>query len=145
MKNNLEFLLVIAFAVFIKQVLSPFHSIARAFSTALAAVFCAYVFTDPVCSILRFDDDRTRLAVAAVLGLTGEHIIRHIIDTGQDPDRGISRLKSVMLKVFELAALCVRGPAAAPPPATPAKPPETEKPPEPTQPPARNDKTETPK
>lgn len=102
MKPEHQFIVVIAFAVLVKQVLSPFHSVWRAVSTALAAVFCAYVFTDPICSILGWGDEKTRLAVAAVLGLTGEHIIRHIIDTGQDPDKGITRIRTVVVKVVDL-------------------------------------------
>lgn len=102
MKPEHQFIVVIAFAVLVKQVLSPFHSVWRAVSTALAAVFCAYVFTDPIYSMLGWDNEKNRLAVAAVLGLTGEHIIRHIIDTGQDPDKGITRIRTVVVKVVDL-------------------------------------------
>lgn len=114
MKPDYEFILVIAFAVIVKQVLSPFHSLFRSFSTAFAAVFCAYVFTPPITHLLGWTDDNTRNAVAAVLGLTGEHIVRHIIDTGQDPDRGLNRIRSVVVKTVEVMTLWQRGSAPAP-------------------------------
>lgn len=115
MKPDYEFLIIIGFAVLVKQVLSPFHNLWRSTSTALAAVFCAYVFTDPIVGLLRWDDEKTRLAVAAVLGLTGEHIIRHIIDTGQNPDRGFSRTQAFIDKAFEVITIWQKGPRSSEP------------------------------
>lgn len=112
--DDLRFLVIIGFAVLIKQLLSPFHSWFRSITTAMAAVFCAYVFTDPITNILGWDD-KTRLALAAVLSLTGEHIIRHIIDAGQDPNRGIQRVKVLALNTAELIALWRKGPDAVKP------------------------------
>lgn len=123
MKPDYEFLIIIGFAVLVKQVLSPFHSLWRATSTALAAVLCAYVFTDPLVGLLGWEDEKTRLAVAAVLGLTGEHIIRHIIDTGQDPHRGLGRTKDFVSKAVEIYTIWRAGTAPAKPDTpSPAKP-----------------------
>lgn len=127
MTPDIEFLLVIGAAVFVKQALSPFHSIAQSAGAALASALCAYVFTGPLSWVLGMDGRDMRLAVAVVLSLTGEHIVRHIIDTGKDPDRGISRTKSVLVKIMDLIATWARrDDTPAPPPATDRKPDETE-------------------
>lgn len=75
---------VAAGATLIKVASSPFFSIWRAILAVFAALFSVYVFTDPVMYYLKLSVD-LKLAVAALLALTGEGFMRMIIQWANDP------------------------------------------------------------
>ena len=77
---DLRFWLAVAGAAFIKLMTSPWHSPTRAVITVSAAVFSAWAFTDPVVDWLKLDPELYRNAVAAVLALTGEGLMRWLIN-----------------------------------------------------------------
>lgn len=71
-------------ATLIKVASSPFFSIGRAILAVFAALFSVYVFTDPVVYYLKLAPD-LRLAVAALLALSGEGFMRMIVQWASDP------------------------------------------------------------
>lgn len=79
-----KFWLVALGATLIKVTSSPFYSFTRAVLTIFAALFAVYVFTDPIIHYLRLEYS-LRLAVAALLALTGEGLMRMIIAWSNDP------------------------------------------------------------
>ena len=77
--------LAIIGAVVVKIVLSDKLTLVRSFATASAGIFAAWVFTDPLLAALGWEPDRYRIAVAAMLALTGENLLRRLLDfTGSD-------------------------------------------------------------
>jgi hypothetical protein len=72
--------LAIIGAVAVKLVLSDKLTLARSFATSSAGIFAAWVFTDPLLNALGWEPDRYRIAVAALLALTGENILRRLLD-----------------------------------------------------------------
>lgn len=73
-------------ATLIKVASSPFFSIPRAILAVFAALFAVYVFTDPVMHYLQLSYE-LRLAVAALLALTGEGFMRMLIAWANDPEK----------------------------------------------------------
>lgn len=85
MSDDLRMLITVICAVLIKLIISETLSIIRAASTIGAAIFSAWVFTDPALHWFALDPERYRLAVAAILALLGENLIRRLLDlTGSD-------------------------------------------------------------
>ena len=78
-----RFWVAVAGAAIFKLMTSPWHSPTRAIITVLAAVFSAWIFTDPV---LHFMDwpMAYREPVAALLALTGEGTMRWAIRVTPD-------------------------------------------------------------
>lgn len=89
-----SFWIAVAGATIVKLASSPFHSIYRAMLTGFAAIFTAYVFTDPVVDWLRADPSIYKIPVAALLTLTGEGLMRTAIDLSNDPSKIIAWWKS---------------------------------------------------
>lgn len=80
-------------AAIVKLASSPYRSIMRAILTGFAAIFTAYIFTDPVVVWLKADPAVYRVPVAALLTLTGEGLMRTAIDLSNDPKILIEWLK----------------------------------------------------
>lgn len=95
MFNNIDwgFLLTVIGATVVKVASSPFHSITRAALMMFAAVFSAYVFTDPVVRYFEIGHDYY-LAVAALLTLSGEGLMRMIITFSSDPEKLTGLIKA---------------------------------------------------
>lgn len=74
-------------ATVVKLMSSPYHSFARAILTGFAAIFAAYIFTDSVVDWLKADPKVYQIPVAALLALTGEGLMRTIIDLSNNPQR----------------------------------------------------------
>lgn len=60
--------------------LSPREKLVRGFLGAFTAVFCAVVFTDPALEYLSLPAETWKTAMAAVLALTGEAIVRLLMN-----------------------------------------------------------------
>lgn len=72
--------LAIIGAVVVKIILSDKLTVVRSTATASAGIFAAWVFTDPFLSVVGWEPDRYRIAVAAMLALTGENLLRRVLD-----------------------------------------------------------------
>lgn len=79
-------------ATIIKVASSPYFSFPRAVLMVFAALFSVYVFTDPLMHWLQLEV-RYRLAMAALIALTGEGLMRMIITGADDPKQFIELLK----------------------------------------------------
>lgn len=73
-----RFWIAVAGAAIFKLLTSPWHSPTRAVITVLAAVFSAWIFTDPVLHFMGWPMTY-REPVAALLALTGEGTMRWVI------------------------------------------------------------------
>jgi hypothetical protein len=76
---DLKFWVAVAGAALFKLLTSPWHSPTRAVLTVGAAVFVAWVFTDPVLHFMGWPAETYRNPVAALLALTGEGSMRWAI------------------------------------------------------------------
>lgn len=88
---DLKFWIAVAGAALFKLFTSPWHSPTRAILTVAAAVFAAWVFTDPVLHIMSWPAETYRNPVAALLALMGESFMRWAIMA--TPDKIIEVLK----------------------------------------------------
>lgn len=77
-------------ATIVKLITSPFHSVWRAAATVVSAVIAAWIFTDPALAILKLDPDIYKAAMAALLALTGEGLMRFVISVSRDPKQAIA-------------------------------------------------------
>lgn len=76
---SVEFWIAMALVVVVKLRASPTITIAGAILTTAAAVASALIFTDPVLEWLKADRETYTYAVAALVALTGEHLMRQIM------------------------------------------------------------------
>lgn len=91
--TDLKFWIAIAGAALFKLLTSPWHSPTRAIMTVGAAVFAAWVFTDPVLHVMSWPPETYRNPVAALLALSGESFMRWVIMT--TPDKLLSIWKEL--------------------------------------------------
>lgn len=61
--------------------------------TFVSAMFCAVIFTEPLASYFAVADRTTIAALAAILALTGEHFMRHLISATTTPENLIKWLR----------------------------------------------------
>lgn len=80
-------------AAFVRVVTSENHSFTRSILTVFAAVFSAYFFTSPVVHWLGLPAAVYTNPVAALLALTGEGIMRWIINLANDPTKALDIIK----------------------------------------------------
>lgn len=90
--QHIDFWIAVAGAALFKLLTSPWHSLTRAIVTVLAAIFAAWVFTDPTMHFMDWPESY-RNPVAALLALTGEGTMRWVIRT--TPDRLIEIWKDL--------------------------------------------------
>jgi hypothetical protein len=90
---DLKFWIAVAGAALFKLLTSPWHSPTRAVLTVGAAVFVAWVFTDPVLHFMGWPAETYRNPVAALLALTGEGSMRWAIRI--TPDKLIQTWKDL--------------------------------------------------
>lgn len=83
--HDLPFWLAVIGATLVKLFTSPFTSFWRALATVFAAVFSAYIFTDPAVAWLDLDPFTYTAPMAALLALTGEGLMRLIMASANDP------------------------------------------------------------
>lgn len=91
--EDYRFWLAVIGASLFKLATSPYHSFVRAVVTVLAAVFSAWLFTDPLIHFLALDAASYRNPMAAVLALIGEGAMRWLI--GLNPDKAIALWKDL--------------------------------------------------
>lgn len=71
---------VIASATFVKLITSRRQTAWANIVSSITAVFCGYIFTDPLAFYLGVEDNNLRYAICALLVLTGEGIVRFLVD-----------------------------------------------------------------
>jgi hypothetical protein len=92
-KHDLAFWIAVGGAVVVKLLTSPYAGIKRAVATVFAAVFSAYLFTQPAVAFLGLDPEAYTTTMAAVIALTGEGAMRFIINISNDPTKALEILK----------------------------------------------------
>lgn len=93
--SDVSFWASVVGAAVLKLLFSPFQSWWKSFSTMVSAVFCAWVFTAPVMDLMGWNPDIYENAVAAVIALMGEGVMRMIIQVWQDPRLAIDFIRAV--------------------------------------------------
>ena len=84
-KHDLAFWLSVGGATVVKLLTSPYAGFIRALATVVAAVFSAYFFTSPAMAALGLDPETYTTAMAAIMALTGEGVMRFVIGMSNDP------------------------------------------------------------
>lgn len=66
-------------ATILKLLTSRLHSPAKVLLTVIAAIFTAWVFTDPVLDWMEWEPSTYKAPTAAILALTGEGLVRFVV------------------------------------------------------------------
>lgn len=77
--HDWRFWLAVVGAAFFKLITSPHHTLSRAILTGAVAIYCPVLFTEPALRFLQWDDSY-KVLIAAVLTLTGEGVMRWIMN-----------------------------------------------------------------
>jgi hypothetical protein len=93
-KHDLAFWTAVGGATLVKLVTSPYTGFVRVLATVIAAVFSAYFFTQPAMDALGLDHETYTTAMAALMALTGEGIMRFIINLSNDPTKALDWIKA---------------------------------------------------
>ena len=92
--HDLSFWISVAGATIVKLLTTPYKSLIHLGLTIFAAVFSAMVFTDPVLAWLKLDPNAYKAAIAALLALTGEGIMRALITVAADPTKALEWVRA---------------------------------------------------
>ena len=82
---EITFWLAVIGATVVKVLTSPYHSLRRTSIMVFVAVFSAWIFTDPVVYRLGLDAVNYRNAIAALICLTAEGVVRAVIYGSNHP------------------------------------------------------------
>lgn len=82
---EITFWLAVFGATIVKVLTSPYHSLRRTSVMVFVAVFSAWIFTDPVVHHLGLNAEDYRNAVAALICLTAEGVVRAVIHVSNNP------------------------------------------------------------
>jgi hypothetical protein len=77
--QRVEFWIAMGFALVVKLKASSEISRLQAASTIVVAICGALVFTEPACLYFGFTSDSVKYAMAALVGLTCEHVARMLL------------------------------------------------------------------
>ena len=92
--HDLQFWFAVAGATLFKLLTSEFGGPFRAVATVFAAVFSAWLFTEPALSWFALDAETFELPMAALIAITGEGVMKWLIAASNDPSRVVTLLKS---------------------------------------------------
>lgn len=92
---DLKIWITVAIAIVFKLITSQSLSLMKAIVTVISAIFCAWVFTEPVLIFFNMDKESYELPMAAVLALTGEGLIRWLIQISNDPNEIFNIIKKL--------------------------------------------------
>ena len=84
-KHDLAFWLAVVGATIVKLFTAPYAGFLQAFTTVFAAVFSAYFLTSPALDVLGLNPEIYTTAMAALMALTGEGLMRWVISASRDP------------------------------------------------------------
>lgn len=92
--HNWQFWAAVAGATAFRVLSSPIKPLRVALAGAFGGIFAAVIFTDPILTYLNAQPDTYKAAVAALLTLTGESLMRLVMIITRDPAKGIELWKS---------------------------------------------------
>jgi hypothetical protein len=90
---DIQFWLTVAGAVAVKLITSKYEGFWRALAAIFAAMFSAWVFTNPVLNWTALDPETYRYFIAALAALTGEGIMKWIIAASNEPTKIIDLIR----------------------------------------------------
>lgn len=79
----------------LKIALSPWMGVWKGAISVGAALFCAIVFTGPTLNYLNMDPETYKAALAALIALTGESIVRSLLQIATEPGKLAEMIKSI--------------------------------------------------
>jgi hypothetical protein len=79
----------------LKILLSPWMGLWKGLASVVAALFCAIVFTEPVLGYLNMDPETYKAALAALIALTGEGVVRWLLQIATEPGKIADMIKSL--------------------------------------------------
>jgi hypothetical protein len=79
----------------LKIALSPWMGVWQGIISIGSALFCAIVFTAPVLNYLNMDPETYKAALAALIALTGESIVRSMLQLVTEPGKLAEMIKSI--------------------------------------------------
>lgn len=92
--HDVSFWISVLGATVIKLLTSPYSSFTRAVLTVFAAMFSAYVFTEPMIHWLGLDPLTYTTPMAALVALTGEGLMRTVISFAENPMKAVELYKA---------------------------------------------------
>lgn len=78
---------ITALAIATRLLMSPVQSPRMAMAVVSSGVLVAVVGTGPLAGYLNLTGQASQSAVSAALALTGERIVRHILDVSENPSK----------------------------------------------------------
>lgn len=78
---------ITALAIATRLLVSPVQSWRMALAVVSSGVLVAVVGTGPLTGYLQLDGQTSQAAISAALALTGERIVRHILDVSENPSK----------------------------------------------------------
>lgn len=78
------FWLAVAAGIMVKLTFSELLTKRQVVMTFVAGVFCAVLFSRPTLDVLKLEGEYYAYAVAGLLALTGEHIVRRVVKFSQN-------------------------------------------------------------
>lgn len=92
-KHDMAFWLAAMGATLVKLITAPYTGLWRAVVTVFAAVFSAFFLTSPMMDLLGLAPEIYTTAMAALMALTGEGLMRWLIGAANEPTKIIDLLK----------------------------------------------------
>lgn len=81
-------------AAALKIILSPWLGVLKGLLSVASALLVATIFTDPLVAYLNLNPDAYKTAVAALVALTGEGVVRWMLQLVSDPARILAFVKA---------------------------------------------------
>ena len=82
-------------SAFLKILLSPWMGLWKGLASVVAALFCAIVFTEPLLNYLNMDPETYKSALAALIALTGEGVVRWLLQIATEPGKFTEMLRNL--------------------------------------------------
>ncbi|MDA4845977.1 hypothetical protein [Hoeflea poritis] len=82
--HDLKFWIAVVGAIIVKLLLSKTQSVLKALATVVAALFFAWIFTDPMLHFMEWEPETYKAPLAALLALTSEGLLRSLMTINLD-------------------------------------------------------------
>lgn len=79
----------------LKILLSPWMGFWKGAISVASALFCAIVFTEPVLDYLNLNPETYKAALAALIALTGEGVVRWLLQIATEPGKLAKAIKAL--------------------------------------------------
>lgn len=90
---DVQFWLTVAGVVVVKLSTTKYEGIWQAVATTFAAMFSAWVFTNPILSWTNLEPETYRYFIAALAALTGEGVMKWVIAASNEPTKIIELIR----------------------------------------------------